>query len=111
MRWPIGAALLVAALGDSGAAVARAGITGRAARELAEWALRRSGRQATREGAEALARRIEALAARHGDAVVTAIRKAGPEAVRLVERAGGHGGLATKLLARHGEEAAWVAAQ
>src|SRR6266699_1933768 len=97
--------LLVVVCGGLAPESARAGITSRAARELAEWALRRSGQQAAREGTAALARRIEALAARHGDEVVMAIRKAGPGALRLVEDAGAHGDLAARLVARHGESA------
>jgi hypothetical protein len=81
----------------------------RAAGEVAEYVLQRFGRQAVREGTEALARKIEAAAARHGDEVFTAVRKVGPRALPLVEEAGAHGRQAAQVLARHGEPgAAWV---
>jgi len=81
----------------------------RAAGEVAEYVLQRFGRQAVREGTEALARKIEAAAARHGDEVFEAVRKVGPRALPLVEEAGAHGRQAAQVLARHGEPgAAWV---
>jgi hypothetical protein len=87
---------------------ARAGVSGRTAREAAEAALRLLGSQAETEGTEALARKIEQLAIRHGDAVLTGIRKGGPEAVRLIEEAGVHGEQAARVLAQYGPEAARI---
>jgi hypothetical protein len=81
----------------------------RAAAEVAEYAMQRFGRQAVREGTEALARKIETAAARHGDEIFEAVRKVGPRALPLVEEAGAHGRQAAQVLARHGEPgAAWV---
>ncbi len=81
----------------------------RAAAEVAEYVAQRFGRQAVREGTEALARKIEAAAAKHGDEVFEAVRKVGPRALPLVEEAGAHGKQAAQVLARHGEPgAAWV---
>jgi hypothetical protein len=110
MKIVAGMVLIVAAPGGPPIDGARADLKGRAARELTWWAIRRSAGPAAREGAEALVRRVEALAARHGDEVVTAVHEVGPGALRLVEGAGTQGGLAARLLARHGERAAWVAA-
>jgi hypothetical protein len=87
---------------------ARAGVPGRAAREAAEAALRLLGREAETEGTDALARKIEQLAMRHGDEVLTAAREGGPEAVRLIEAAGVHGEPAARVLAQHGPEAARI---
>jgi hypothetical protein len=88
--------------------MAHAGVTSRAAREAAEAALRLLGREAAKEGTDALARKIERLAIRHGDEVLTAVRKGGPEAVRLIEAAGVHGEPAARVLARYGPEAARI---
>jgi hypothetical protein len=101
--------LIVVAVGP-GPVPVEAGVTGRAMREAAEQAARLLGKEASRAGKEALARRVEALAARHGDEVIRAVRKAGPGTVRLIERAGPHGEEVARLLARHGEAATWVAA-
>lgn len=81
----------------------------KAAQEAAEYIVQRFGRQAVREGAQRLARRIETYAARHGDDFIKAVRQVGPRAFHLVEEAGAHGNQAVRVLARHGEHgAAWV---
>src|SRR5947209_1416855 len=101
--------LLAAALLLTATVPALADAKSRAASEAAEYVLQRFGRQAVREGTEALARKIETAAARHGDEVVEAVRKVGPRALPLVEEAGAHGRQAAQVLARHGEPgAAWV---
>jgi hypothetical protein len=88
--------------------LARAGVWGRTAREAAEAALWLFGKRVEMEGAEVLARKIKRLAIEHGDAVLAAARKGGPEAVRLIERAGVHGEQAARVLARYGPEAARI---
>ena len=87
---------------------ALAGVSGRAAREAAEAALRLLGRQAESEGTDALARKIERLAIEHGDEVLAAVHKGGPEIVQLIEDAGVHGEQVTHVLARYGPEAARI---
>jgi hypothetical protein len=87
---------------------ARAGVSGRMAREAAEAALRLLGREAETEGTDALARKLEQLAIRHGDEVLAAVRKGGPEAVRRIEQAGVQGESAARILARYGPEAARI---
>jgi hypothetical protein len=80
-----------------------------AAREVAEYVAERFGRQVVQEGTEALARRIEVAAARHGSEVFEAVRKVGPRALPLVEEAGIHGRQAARIMAQHGEYGAtWV---
>jgi hypothetical protein len=101
--------LIVVAVGP-GPVPVEAGVAGRAAREAAEQAARLLGQEASRAGTEALTRRMEALAARHGEEVVRAVRKAGPGTVRLIEEAGAHSDEVARLLAHHGETATWVAA-
>jgi hypothetical protein len=102
------AVLLVAA----GVGPARADGKSALAREAADYVLQRFGRQAAKEGAEALARKIESYAARHGDEFYVAIRKVGPQAFHLVEEAGEHAPQAVRALSRYGEEGAvWIVAR
>ena len=83
---------------------------GRIARELAEAAMRRFGKSVAKEGGEALAKRLAATAARHGDDLVMgAFRKIGPRALSIVDDAGEKlAPRALKLIGRHGDEAAAV---
>lgn len=91
------------------ATAARADVKSKAAQEAAEYVMQRFGRQAVREGTEALAGKIESYAARYGDETFLAVRRAGPEAFALVDAAGADGGKAMSVLARHGEAGAtWV---
>src|SRR4051812_20448073 len=82
---------------------------GGAAREAAGQALRLLGRERIRQGEEAVARRLERLAVKHGDVVFRAATKAGPQAIRLIESAGAHGEVAARLLGQYGDRAIWVA--
>ncbi|HMF15244.1 MAG TPA: hypothetical protein VKE94_23175 [Gemmataceae bacterium] len=75
------------------------------ARAAVEAIVRKSGKEAAKEGSEALARRLEAQVARHGVVILDAARQVGPDAVRFVEEAGNHGAVAARLLARYGEKA------
>jgi len=71
-----------------------------------QYAGRRFGREIAEEGAERVSGRLMRLASKHGEELVAkAFRRVGPRAGRLVEDAGDNGGLALRLLARHGEEA------
>src|SRR5271168_1406232 len=91
--------------------VGQVGADGRtkAAQEAADYVLQRFGRQAVREGAETLARKIETYTVRHGDDFLRAVRQVGPRTFHLVEEAGVHGNQAVRVLAQHGEHgAAWV---
>src|SRR5271169_3389613 len=101
------AALLLAGVGRS-----EGGARSKVAQETAEYVLQRFGRQAAREGAEGLARKIEVYASRHGDEFVQAVRQVGPRTFHLVEEAGVNGGKAVQVMARHGEHGAtWVVAR
>jgi len=102
------AALLAAA----GAAPARADGKTKLAQEAADCILQRFGRQAAKEGAESLSRKIEAYAVRHGDEFFLAVRNVGPQAFRLVEEAGEYAPQAVRALARYGEDGAlWIVAR
>ncbi len=82
-----------------------AGVTTEVARVAADEAARVLGRSAERAAVTTLSRRLERLAATHGADALVAVRRAGPEAVERIERAGSHGALASRLLAEHGPEA------
>jgi hypothetical protein len=81
----------------------------KAAQEVAQYVLERFGRQAAKDGVQALARRIEQTALKHGDGVFLAVRKLGPQGLHLIEEAGAHGKQVSALLAQYGEHGAvWV---
>lgn len=99
------AALLAALL----AAEARADLRSKAAREAAEYVLKKFGVTVVREGTETLAERIAAAALRHGDDAIMAVRKVGPKALSLADDAGEQAPKVLRLLSKHGEDAAvWV---
>ena len=86
-----------------------ADLKAKAAQELAEYVLERFGREAAKDGPQALARRIEQSALRHGDDVFKVVRELGPRGLRLIEEAGGLSNPVASLLARYGEPGAvWV---
>lgn len=85
---------------------AAAGGKSKAAQETAEFVMRKFGRKAARNGASALARRIERNAIVHGDDVIKAVRKVGPRSLHMIEEAGSHSKQMARLLAVHGEEGA-----
>ena len=88
-----------------GGTTAQAGIASKAIQEAIEFTVRKFGKEAVKEGIENLAAKITRLAAKHGDnIVVSAFKKVGPRA-HIVEAAGEHGGLALRLLSKHGDEA------
>ncbi len=100
---------LLAALAAGGVSEARAGGKAAAARELAEWALRKFTGKAGVEATEVLAKKITSGAARYGDDLVSAaLRKAGPKALSLADEAAeispklGHAAL--RFVAKHGDD-------
>lgn len=81
----------------------------KAARELAELAIKKFGGEAAQEGSERLAARLAEAAARHGDEALDAVRAVGPRALTLADDAGEHAPHVLKLLTRYGDEASAVA--
>ena len=81
-----------------------------AIREAAEFVVKKFSKEAAGETVETLTGKIAALATRHGDEAIEAVRKVGPRAIRLAEEAGEHGAVAVGLMARMGDDAVWVAA-
>jgi hypothetical protein len=88
-----------------------AGATTKAAREGAEYILRKFSKTAGNEGVDILARKIEKLAAKYGDDAIVAVKKVGPTSFRIIEEAGENGPPAIKLMARNGDDAVWVVAK
>ena len=86
----------------------RAGGVGKAAQEAAEFLLKKFGRRAVGEGADQLAARIASAASRHGDDVLSAVRKVGPRALSLADEAGENAPRVMRLLTRYGDDAARV---
>ena len=101
-------ASLSLALSLTVASPATAGGVGKAAREAAEFLMKKFGGKVAQEGAEALAGRIASAAARHGDDVIAAVRKVGPKTLGLADEAGENAPRLLRLLARHGDDAVRV---
>jgi hypothetical protein len=87
------------------AGIAPAQVASRLATEAAEAVAAKFGAKVV-QNVPALARKIEAFAARYGEEAVLAVRRVGPEAFALADAAGLHGGQAIRVLARYGEEGA-----
>jgi hypothetical protein len=100
--------MLVAVLPLLSPLEARAGVKSQAAREAAEYVLRKFGKETASETAEKLAVRIESLAVKYGDDALGAVRKAGPRALRAIESSGDLGSAAARLLSRQGDKALWI---
>lgn len=66
---------------------------------------RRLGVEGSEEAMQQLARRVSAVERRYGDEGLRALDVGGPDALRLVERAGGDGDLIVRGLGRHGADA------
>jgi len=91
---------------------AEAGVASRAIREAIEFAGKKFGKEVAEEGVERMAVKMTQLAAKHGDdVVVAAFKKVGPQAGRIVSEAGEHGGVALRLLAKHGDDALPIVAK
>jgi hypothetical protein len=76
-----------------------------AVKETIEFVLEKFGKEAAAEGSEKLAAKTEALAMKHGDEVLTAVRKTGPRAIKLIDEAGANGPEAARLLGKFGDDA------
>lgn len=85
-----------------------AGVSSKAAREAAEFVLRKFGQEAEEQGLQRLTRKIEQLGLKYGDDAVSAVKKVGPRALRYLDEAGEGGVEAARLLARYGDDAVWV---
>ncbi len=78
------------------------------AREMAEYVMRKFGKEASEEGVDKLTRTIDNLIVKSGDEGAAAVKKVGPRAFKLIDEAGENGVDAVKLMAKYGDEAVWV---
>jgi hypothetical protein len=83
---------------------AQAGLGSKAAGELAEFLMKKFGKEVASEGAERLAGRLVKAAARHGDDVLAAVRKVGPKAIALADDAGVNAPSVLRLLNHYGDD-------
>lgn len=81
------------------------------AKEVVDFVVKKFGASAVKDGAAALAGKIETSAARHGEEVYQAVKKVGPSAFHLLEHAGPHGKTAAQVLAKHGNQGVILAAR
>jgi hypothetical protein len=87
---------------------ARAGIPSKVLQETTEFLMKKFGREVAEEGAERLTSRLASAVARHGDDVVSAVRKVGPKAINLVDDAGANAPRVVRLLNHYGDDAVRV---
>lgn len=78
------------------------------AREMAEYVMKKFGKDVADEGVELLSRKIETIIVKYGDDGVAAVNNVGPRSFRLIEEAGENGLESVKLMAKYGNEAVWV---
>jgi hypothetical protein len=76
-------------------------------RETAEYLAQKFGLRTPKE-LTTLTGRLERLAAQYGDEALTAARKVGPNVFQYVDDAGEQAPQVVRLLARYGNEAAWI---
>ena len=93
--------LLAAMLAVTLAQAARADLFTKAGGELMEQLVKKFGREVAEEGAERLAGRIASAAARHGDDVLSAVRRIGPKALSLADDAGKNAPRAMRFLTEY----------
>jgi hypothetical protein len=74
-------------------------------KETIEFVMEKFSKEAAAEGSEKLAAKTEALALKHGDEVLAAVRKTGPQGIKLIDEAGANGQEAARLLGKFGDEA------
>lgn len=78
------------------------------AREMAEYVMKKFGKEVADEGVETLTQKIETVIVKYGDDGVAAVKNVGPRSFRLIEEAGENGLESVKLMAKYGDKAVWV---
>ena len=78
----------------------------KAAREAAEFVLKKFGVKIVQEGTEKLAGKLARVAVKYGDDVFVAAKRVGPRVLKYADEAGDAAGKSIRLLARHGDDAA-----
>jgi hypothetical protein len=85
-----------------------AGVKSKAAREAAEYIMRKFGKEVGKDPVETLTEKFTQISARHGEEALIALRKAGPRGFQILVDAGEHAPDAVKLIERFGQEASWI---
>lgn len=79
-----------------------------AAREVAEYVMKKFSKDVAEESIETITKKIEGAVVKYGDEGLEAIRKIGPRAVQLADEAGEAGSASVKLMAKYGEDSLWL---
>lgn len=107
---PCAVAVLLLCAAGFDARTLRADVKAAALRETIEYVTKKFSKEAAEEGGEVFARKVEQLAARHGDDALQAVRNVGPRALHIAEEAGAHGAAAVRAMARYGDDGVvWIA--
>lgn len=78
------------------------------AREMAEYVMRKFGKEAAGESVETLTSKIGTVVSKYGDDGLEAVKKIGPRSFRLIEEAGENGVESVRLMSKYGNDAIWV---
>lgn len=87
---------------------ATAGVVSKAARETAEYALKKVGREASEEAVETLAVQIQRLGVKYGDDTYRAVKAVGPHSLQIIREAGEKAPHAIRLMSQFGDDAIWI---
>ena len=85
-----------------------ADVRSKVARESAEYIMRKFSKEVGKETVETLTEKLASISARHGEEALMALRKVGPRGLQIMTDAGEHAADVVKLMAKFGDEAAWV---
>lgn len=88
-----------------------AGVKSKLAIETAEHLLGRFGKELGEESVETLAAKVGRYGLKYGDEAIECIRKTGPRAFVILDKAGENAPAVASLLSRYGSEAVWVASK
>lgn len=89
---------------------AEAAVTAKAVSETIEFVTKKFTKETAEEGLEVVTKKIEAFAAKYGDDGLEAVRKMGPNAMKVAAEAGENAPTAIKAIARYGDDGVvWIA--
>lgn len=77
-------------------------------KESFEYVIKKFTKETGEIGSSTLLKKMETIAIDYGDDGISAIRKVGPSAIKIIDEAGPQGLEAVKLMAKHGDNAIWV---
>jgi hypothetical protein len=89
---------------------ARASVAAKAVNETVEYVTKKFAKETAEEGLEVVTKKIEQFVAKYGDEGVEAVKKLGPNAMKVAAEAGEHSATAIKAMARFGDDGiVWIA--